>query len=127
VSITDELQGIELIGHFRLASYGTGHSRIREARYHLLEDIGTAYNDFGETSKAIAYYEQALAMVREIGSRLGEAFVLSNMSLSLYQLGERTRALANAEAALRIYEEIESPSAEKVRRKLAEWRAAPQQ
>jgi hypothetical protein len=49
------------------------------------------------------------------------------MSLIQYQLGERKQALANAEAGLRILEEIESPYAEYLRRELAEWRAAPQQ
>jgi hypothetical protein len=43
------------------------------------------------------------------------------MSLALDQLGERTRAIANAEAALEIYVEIEDPGAERVRRKLAKW------
>ncbi len=45
------------------------------------------------------------------------------MSLAYDQLGERDRAIPLAEAALQIYEQIEDPNAEKVRRKLAQWRA----
>jgi len=44
------------------------------------------------------------------------------MSLSLNELGDRVQAIAHAEAALKIREEIEDPRAEKVRRQLAEWK-----
>ena len=44
------------------------------------------------------------------------------MSLALDQLGDRARAIAHAEAALKIYEQIEDPRADKVRKQLAEWR-----
>jgi hypothetical protein len=43
------------------------------------------------------------------------------MSLALDKLSERARAVECAQAALKIYEEIESPYAERVRKRLAEW------
>ena len=44
------------------------------------------------------------------------------MSLAYEKLGERDRAVALAAAALQIFEQIEDPKAEKVRRQLAAWR-----
>jgi hypothetical protein len=43
------------------------------------------------------------------------------MALALAKLGERKEAITHAEAALKIYETIESPDVEKVRKQLAEW------
>jgi len=44
------------------------------------------------------------------------------MSLALDELGDRKNASAHAEAALKIYEQIEDPLAEKVRKQLDIWR-----
>lgn len=99
----------------------------RQSEGTVLGNLGNVYKNLGEARKALGYYEQDIAIVRETGDRRGEGISLWNMSLSLYQLGERRQAVANAEAALRILEELESPSADKVRTQLAEWRAAPQQ
>ena len=43
------------------------------------------------------------------------------MSLALDKLGQRPEAIDHAKAALEIFEQIESPDAEKARQKLAEW------
>ena len=43
------------------------------------------------------------------------------MSLSLYALGQNEEAISLAKSALAIFEQIESPSADAVRKKLAEW------
>ena len=85
-------------------------------------NLGLAYAALGETRKAIEYHEKYLAIAREIGDRRGEGNALWNMSLSLDKLGECARAIECAEAALKIYAEIESPHAEMVRKKLAEWK-----
>jgi hypothetical protein len=39
------------------------------------------------------------------------------------EIGDRVQAITDAQAALKIFVEIEDPHAEKVRRKLAEWSA----
>jgi hypothetical protein len=39
----------------------------------------------------------------------------------LDKLGDRAQAIAQAKAALKIYEQIESPYADQVRKQLAEW------
>ena len=87
-----------------------------------LTDRATAYAALGDARKAIEYYEQCLAIHREIGDRRGEGNDLFNRGLALDSLGRRAEAIAGAEAALRIYEEIEDPNAEMVRRALAKWR-----
>jgi tetratricopeptide (TPR) repeat protein len=88
----------------------------------VLGNIGGAWAALGETRKATKFYEQQLAIAREIGDRRGEGFALWNMSVCVDRLGDRARAIALAEAALKIREEIESPLAERVRKRLAEWR-----
>ena len=75
----------------------------------------------GEIRKAIDYYEQSLEIARKIEYRRGEGDALFNMSLALEKLGQRPEAIDHAKAALVIFEQIESPDAEKARQKLAEW------
>jgi len=87
-----------------------------------LGNLGVAYKNLGEVRQSIAYYEKHQDIAREIGDRRGEGAALFNLSQSLDTLGERGQAIAHAEAALQLYEAIESPHAEKVRRQLAEWR-----
>jgi tetratricopeptide (TPR) repeat protein len=82
--------------------------------------VGVACQELGETRRAIAYYEQALAIFREIGDCGGEGCALFNMSVALDKVGERTQAIARAETALKIFEEIEDPYAAKVQKQLAE-------
>jgi tetratricopeptide (TPR) repeat protein len=76
----------------------------------------------GETRRAIGFYEQQLTIAREIGDRLGVGIALSNIGLALDELGDRARAIAHVEAALEIYEQIESPYIEETRALLARWR-----
>ncbi len=59
---------------------------------------------------------------REIGDRRGESIDLWCLSLPVDKLGDRDKAIAMAEASLKIMEEIEDPNAGEVREQLAEWR-----
>ncbi len=86
-----------------------------------LGNLGLAYFDLGDPRKAIDFYEEALVISWEIGDRRGEGKGLFNMSLSLHALGQNEEALSLARSALAIFEEIESPSADAVCKKLAEW------
>jgi tetratricopeptide (TPR) repeat protein len=88
-----------------------------------LDNLGLAYKHLGDASKAIEFYEQALVITREIGDRRGEGIALCNSAV-VHSLGDRAEAITRAEAALKIYEAIEDPSAAKVRAKLAEWRGS---
>ena len=75
---------------------------------------------WGETRRAIDYFEQDLSISREIGNRRGEGIALSNLGKAYADLGETRRAVALAEQALKIFEQIEDPNAEMVRRALAD-------
>jgi tetratricopeptide (TPR) repeat protein len=80
----------------------------------------------GQTNKAIDHYEQVLGIMSEIGDRRGEGNAEFNMAVALNKLGQRAQAIERAEAALAIFEAIEDTYADKVRRRLEKWRAAPQ-
>lgn len=88
----------------------------------VLGNLGIAHSLLGETGRAIELYKQAVAINREIGNPRGAAGTSWNMSLALDKLGERKKAIEHAEAALEIYEQIEDPNAEKVRKKIEEWK-----
>lgn len=87
-----------------------------------LGNLGTAYKDLGELRRAVEFYEQSLLVLREVGDRRSEGGILFNISLAVDELGDRAKAIAYVEGALEIYEQIESPYAEKARAQLAEWR-----
>ena len=88
-------------------------------------NLGLAYEDLGETQRAIEYFEQVLEIARETGDRRGEGTVLWNRALALDKLGRRDEAIRDAQAALQIFEQIEDPNTDKVRQALADW-GAPQ-
>ncbi len=87
-----------------------------------LGNLGNAYLNLGEPRKAIEHYEQHLAIAREIGDRRGEGNALFNSSLALFKLGKHSEAIEKAEIALQIFEQIESPYADRIKQQLAEWR-----
>ena len=83
--------------------------------------LGNAYSDLGQIDKALDHCDQALKIFKKMEYRRGEGEALFTKSLALDKLGQRTEAAALANEALQIFSQIESPLAEKVRRKLAEW------
>ena len=50
-----------------------------------------------------------------------KGIALGNLSLAVNKLGDRKQAIEHAEAALTIFEQIEDPSAGKVRKQIEEW------
>jgi hypothetical protein len=76
----------------------------------------------GERHHGLELYAQALVIQREVGDRHGEATTLWNMALEQYKLGERARALANGDAALKIAETYHERKAAQIRARLEEWR-----
>jgi tetratricopeptide (TPR) repeat protein len=87
-----------------------------------LGNLGLAYRALGEYRRAPAFLQQAFQVARETGNREGEANSLFNSALCLDDMGDRQAAISSAEAALKIYESIESPHASKARDKSARWR-----
>jgi tetratricopeptide (TPR) repeat protein len=87
-----------------------------------LGNLGLGHYSLGEYHRALEYHEQSLTIKCAIGDRLGEANALFNSSLTFDKLSDRPAAIVRAEAALKIYEAIESPHASRVRDQLAKWR-----
>ncbi|MGB2727756.1 MAG: tetratricopeptide repeat protein [Halobacteriota archaeon] len=72
----------------------------------ILGNLGLAYSNLGEVERAIEYYEQALAIHREIGDRRGEGADLGNFGTAYYAQGQVERAIDYYEQALAIAKEI---------------------
>ena len=89
-----------------------------------LSGLSLAYVNLGEPHRAIEHFERAVVIHRELGDQRGEGNALWNMALALDEVNDRALAVANAQAALEILEQIEDPSAPKVREALARWRGA---
>ncbi len=128
----------ESLGHYRRAiEYLEQDLQItrelgdRRGEGITLGNLGVTCESLGEHRRAIEFHEQQLqiarevgnrrgkGVAREIGDRLGEAHAHWNTSLTLENLGKRSQAIAEAEEALKIYKQIESPDAENARKALA--------
>ncbi len=78
----------------------------RELVGQLLGTLGLAYYRLGQVERAIGFYEQRLAIAREIGDRRGEGGALGNLGLAYAALGQAERAIGFYEQALGIDREI---------------------
>jgi tetratricopeptide (TPR) repeat protein len=94
----------------------------RRSEGNALNNLGLAYAELGEPGKALEFYEQRLVIAREIIDRRGEGYTLFGSARALDKLEDRPQAIARAQAALQIFEEIEHPFAAQVRAKLQEWK-----
>ena len=72
-----------------------------------LSNLGIAYQKTGDLSKAIEYFEQAMALSREMGDRKAEATINSNLGSAYEKLGDLVRATELYQEALRINDELE--------------------
>jgi len=93
----------------------------RQGETDALESLGETYAALGESHRARQLYEQAIFLAREINYPSGEGETLRNMSLLMDRLNDRVQAIALAEAALRIFAQIEDRRVAIVRKQLAEW------
>jgi len=109
------------VGYHEQALYIFREISDRRGEGRVLGNLGSAYAALGATRKALEYQEQSAVVAREIGNKRGEGAALFNLSLALDKLGERAQAIAHAQAALKIYEQIEDPHAGKVRKQLEAW------
>ena len=117
-SLGDDIKALELYEQHLAIAREIGDQRGEGA---VLGYMGIAYYDLGNYRKAIEFQDQSLAIAREFGDRRREGNALWNKSLSLDRIGDRTQAIYYARLALEIRAQIESPYAEEVQLKLAEW------
>ena len=93
----------------------------RDGEGAVLGNLGVAHRKLSEPLRGIEFHLQRLAIARELGDQRGEGIALFNMSLAFHDLHDRIRAVANAEAALRVFQAIDDPNAVKVQRQLLCW------
>jgi tetratricopeptide (TPR) repeat protein len=86
-------------------------------------NLGIAYAEMGQHERAIELFRRQLDITRQLGDLKGEAFALDNLANVFDMVGRREEALASAEAALRLFEELELPEIESARELLARLRA----
>ena len=72
--------------------------------------------------KAIEYYEQVLAIAREIGDRQGEGNHLGNLGNAYIQMGDDETGLAYLLQAEAIFQSIGSPNVEAVKNAIDKMR-----
>ena len=65
-----------------------------------LSDLGLAYTDLGEMTKAVQCFEQCLKILLAIGNRQGEGNALINIGNIYFSLGETRRSIEFHEKAL---------------------------
>lgn len=81
-------------------------SRHKQAEGWALGNLGLAYAGLGDARGAIWFYEQYLAIARDIGDRHGEGSVLGNLGAAYAGLGDASLAIGFYEQQLEIVREI---------------------
>jgi len=76
--------------------------------------LGLLYGRLGDYARSRTYYEQALAIQREMGDHHGEAVTLANQGEIFRGQGEVQRARANFEQALLLNKQEDDPHLESV-------------
>ncbi|MGB3517256.1 MAG: tetratricopeptide repeat protein, partial [Elainellaceae cyanobacterium] len=98
-----ELYGQLLDGHQRL-----GYASSLSSSQHLwaLLSLGNAHHALSQYAKAIEYYEQNLAIAREIGDRRGEGNALGGLGNAYDGLSQYAKAIEYHEQRLAIAREV---------------------
>jgi tetratricopeptide (TPR) repeat protein/transcriptional regulator with XRE-family HTH domain len=92
------------------------------AEGHAWCNLGDAQAASGESRTALGSYEKALIITKRIGDDWEHGESAWGKAQSLRELGKSADAIMAATEALTIFEVIEHPKADEVRRRLAEWR-----
>lgn len=85
-----------------------------------LNIFGTIYHRLGELQNAINRFEEALGISREIGYPMGQGESLKNLGVVYISIERKEIACECWKEALEIYEAVESPNANTVRRWIKE-------
>jgi tetratricopeptide (TPR) repeat protein len=83
-----------------------------------LGNLGDLHHELGRFDEALACYEQALAIHRDVSDRYMEGATLHSMGRALHALGRHERARACWHEALAILRALGLPEAEAVQTRL---------
>jgi tetratricopeptide (TPR) repeat protein len=75
-----------------------------------LDNLGAVYVKLRDYGQAIDIYERALALAREVGDRQHEADMLWILAIQHAELGHPDQAVAKAQTAIWVYEELGAPN-----------------
>ncbi|WP_273249725.1 tetratricopeptide repeat protein, partial [Limnospira indica] len=64
------------------------------------------YSAIGQPQEALTYYQQALAIMREVSDRAGEATTLNSIGAVYHAIGQPQEALTYYQQALPILREV---------------------
>src|SRR5260370_12753516 len=84
------------------------HAKPVQAAF-LYNNLGLVYDNLGQKQEALRYYQQALAITREVGDRTGEGTTLNNLGLVYNALGQKQEALRYYQQARAITREVGDP------------------
>jgi tetratricopeptide (TPR) repeat protein len=90
-----------------------------------LHGLGKAYESMANYEQSVEYYQQYLALERNLGVPILEGGALFNIALVSQKAGRPADAISSGEAALKVFEKIGTPYAADVRNHLAKWRQEP--
>ena len=74
--------------------------------------MGAAYRNLAQYDKAIEFYQQSLAITKDIGDRSGEAGSLMSLGLAYRRLGQYDKAIEFYQQSLAIYQDIDARNGE---------------
>jgi tetratricopeptide (TPR) repeat protein len=97
-------EGLQVLKPFLGESVCAAMAKQRVGR--LLGTVGLAYYRLGQVEQAIGYFEQDLAIMREIGDRWNEGATLGNLGAAYANLGQVEQAIGYFEQSLAIAREI---------------------
>ena len=89
----------------------------------LLHNLAWVYSALGDKQRALAQYEAALAIRREVGDRSGESVTLYNMAMIYRERGAYREAIAALERVVALDEAVQHPDLESDRAMLSRVRA----
>jgi hypothetical protein len=86
-----------------------------------LDYLGRSYSRQGESKQAALFFGQALALAREVGDRQHQANLLWHLAIQHAELGQRDQAMANARAALELFQSMGNPEGDVFERYLQQY------
>jgi tetratricopeptide (TPR) repeat protein len=125
VALNDVGYGHALVGNYRQAIVCCERAlaKIREfdepsTEAAIWHSLGFIHQQLGNHRQAIAYYERSLELTRALCDRFNEADTLATLGDTHASADDSAAARRAWAEALRIFQEIEHPDAERVRAKL---------
>jgi tetratricopeptide (TPR) repeat protein len=104
----DTKRGLKLIEQ----ALEIGQGQDRQLELHALNNIAAVYQSMGQPKRALALFERALQIKREVGDHEGEAASFINIAAVYQATGQLQRALALYERALPLLREMGNRAAE---------------